>query len=139
MEKQEHIRLEDERMTKKLDFMYSYLDFDTDRAKVRTKFLQEMNRKTSLKDIGEILDQLVLDSKAENHNYYNPVDHHSAQASKASKDYSTNDFKWDGKLLKLLDPKTPLFIDDPSQINQVDESLNKKLKSVIERVQFNDD
>jgi small subunit ribosomal protein S9 len=33
-----------------------------------------------------------------------------------------------------LDPKTPLFIDDPSQINQVDESLNKKLKTVIERV-----
>jgi hypothetical protein len=67
MEKQEQLRLEDERMSKKLDFMYSYLDFDTDRSMVRTKFLQEMNKKTTLKDIGEILDKLVLDSKAENH------------------------------------------------------------------------
>lgn len=44
--------------------MYNYLDFDHDRAKVRNRFLKEMNKRTTLKDIGETLDKLIYDSKA---------------------------------------------------------------------------
>ena len=44
--------------------MYNYLDYDNDRKKIRDKFLNEMNKKTTLKDIGETLDKLILDEKA---------------------------------------------------------------------------
>jgi len=74
----ENIRLEDERMNMKLDFMYNYLDFDNDRSRVREKFIFEMNKKTSLEDIGETLDELVLDSKAKNWKYYEINEHYNA-------------------------------------------------------------
>ncbi len=44
--------------------MYNYLDYKGDRHKVRQRFLNEMNKKTTLEDIGLILDEFVLDSKA---------------------------------------------------------------------------
>jgi DNA-directed RNA polymerase sigma subunit (sigma70/sigma32) len=43
-------------MGAKVDYMYNYLDFDNDRAVVRSKFLNEMNKRTTLADIGEQLD-----------------------------------------------------------------------------------
>lgn len=55
---------EDERMDERLEYMYQEIDYDYDRAKVRSKFLDEVNRRTTLKDIGETLDKLVIDSKA---------------------------------------------------------------------------
>ena len=36
--------------------MFNYLDYDNDRAKIREKYVKEMNKKTTLKDIGEALD-----------------------------------------------------------------------------------
>ena len=57
---------DDKWMSGKLDYMYNYLDFDTEREEVRRKFLQEMNKRTTLEDIGESLDKLVIDSKAAN-------------------------------------------------------------------------
>ena len=76
LEKSALYKLEDERMNAKLDFMYNYLDFDNDRAQVRTKFLLEMNKRTTLADIGETLDDLVIDSKAKNSQFYNLAEHH---------------------------------------------------------------
>ena len=83
---------------------------------MRKKFLEEMNRKTSLQDIGETLDELVLDDKADNWRHYNLAEHHDAHAERATRDYSSKDFMWSGRLLKQLDPKTPLFLDDPKQM-----------------------
>jgi len=51
-------------MESKLDFMYQNLDYDYDRLRVRDKFLNEVNRRTTLVDIGETLDKLIVDSKA---------------------------------------------------------------------------
>jgi hypothetical protein len=53
-------------MEEKLDYMYNNLDFDHDRAIVRDKFLNEVNKRVSLKDIGETLDKLIYENKAEN-------------------------------------------------------------------------
>lgn len=36
--------------------MYNYLDYDNDRSEVRERFIKNYNKKTSLKDIGDILD-----------------------------------------------------------------------------------
>lgn len=55
---------EDDRMNEKLEYMYNSLDYDHDRAKVRDKFLNEVNKRTTLADVGETLDKLVVDSKA---------------------------------------------------------------------------
>ena len=54
-------------MNEKLDYMYDYLDYDHDRAKVRNKYIKSMHKKTSLQDIGETLDELVIDNKAKHH------------------------------------------------------------------------
>lgn len=104
-------------MESKLDYMYDYLDFDHDRAKVRDKFLKEMNKKTSLEDIGETLDKLVIESKAANWQYYDITSDWMKQPERPSQDFSSADFSWSSKLLKDMDPKTPLFIEDPKQIN----------------------
>ena len=52
-------------MKRRVEFMYDYMDFDNDRSRVRQRFLDEMHKKTTLKDIGEQLDEMVLSSKAE--------------------------------------------------------------------------
>jgi hypothetical protein len=40
--------------------MYQYFDYDNDRSKIRNRFIKEMNKKTTLKDIGDTLDKLIL-------------------------------------------------------------------------------
>lgn len=52
-------------MDYKLEFMYDHLDYDNDRVKVRKKFLEEVNKRVTLEDIGETLDKLIYESKAE--------------------------------------------------------------------------
>ena len=54
----------DEHIKPRVEFMYNYMDYETDRSKMRYKFLAEMHKKTSVKDIGEKLDEFILDSKA---------------------------------------------------------------------------
>lgn len=134
----ESIKFEDERMQEKFDFMYNYMDYDHDRAVVRNKYLKEMNKKTSLEDIGEILDDMVIDSKAANFKYYNLRDHHNATAERAKKDYTSEDFKWSGRLLGLIDPKKPIVIDDPSLIHEAGAIIRPKIEKVYEEVMFND-
>ena len=45
--------------------MYNFLDYDNDRSRVRERFIKEMNKKTSLKDIGELLDKFIIDERGE--------------------------------------------------------------------------
>lgn len=68
-----------------------------------------MNKKTSIRDIGEILDEMILDEKAKNWRHYNIAEHHNVKSRNAQKDYSSEDFKWSGRILKLIDPKSPFF------------------------------
>lgn len=51
-------------MVERAEFMYNYLDYDNDRSAVRQRFTKNYNKKASLRDIGELLDKLVLDEKA---------------------------------------------------------------------------
>ena len=55
--------------------MFNSLDFLNDRARVKDRFLHQMNKKTTLKDIGSLLDRFVLDSKANTGKYYDPAVH----------------------------------------------------------------
>lgn len=53
--------------------MYNYLDYRHDRYKVRERFLNEMNKKTTIEDIGFILDEFVLSSKSTLGEFYDPA------------------------------------------------------------------
>ena len=55
----------DEWMKPRIEYMYNYFDYDHDRTVIREKFLMEMHKKTTVKDIGEKLDEFILDSKAD--------------------------------------------------------------------------
>lgn len=78
MEKEEHLKFEDEKMKFKLDYMYNTFDYETDRSRIRDKFLTQMNKRISLKDIGETLDELVLDNKSKYNKYYRLNEHWNA-------------------------------------------------------------
>ena len=67
-----------------LDYMYDHLDYDSERATARTKFLDEANKRTTLEDLGETLDKLVIDSKAKNWKHYQPNEHATLQPEKPS-------------------------------------------------------
>ena len=58
-----------------LDFMYTYGDYDSDRTLVREKFLKEATKRSSLADIGETLDKMVVENKAKYWKHYDPVEH----------------------------------------------------------------
>ena len=135
----ETVRLENERIEGKLDYMYDFLDYDYDRAHVRNKYLKSMHKKTSLADIGEKLDELVYDSKAKNLNHYEFREDFKKHSKKATTDYTSNDFKWSGRVLKMTDPKAPLFIDDPSLLDQANPHLKAKFQKVVDTVKFNDE
>lgn len=118
--------------------MYSYLDFDHDRLRVRSKFLNEMNKRTSLADIGETLDQIHYESKADNFKHYNLSDHYNVEPQEPFKKHTSEDFKWSNRLLKSMDVKEPLFIDDPSKIDKLDEEEAAEIRDIYDRVKFND-
>ena len=77
--------------------MYNYADYDNDRENIRRRFIDEMNKKTTLKDIGESLDKFILDEKAENLKYWDPTKNDEPVKS-ATKDTTNFEMSWSGKL-----------------------------------------
>jgi hypothetical protein len=63
--------------------MYNYLDYDSNRHQLRERFAKEMHKKTSLKDVGEKLDEFILDSKAKTAKYWHHDKHVLEQPQKA--------------------------------------------------------
>ena len=104
-EKRKVAEEQDNWMTAKIDYMYNYMDFNHDRAMVREKFLKQMNKRTTLLDIGETLDKLVVDSKAANWKHYDLAENWNDEPDRPNKDYHSTDFKWSGKILRMMDPK----------------------------------
>lgn len=60
----------DKDMKERVEIMYSFDDIAHDRHVLRDRFLKEMNKKTTLKDIGRKLDEFILDAKANNAQFY---------------------------------------------------------------------
>jgi hypothetical protein len=138
MERAEYYKLEDKKIKDVFDYMYSNLDYDNDREKIREKYLKEMNKRISLKDIGETLDDLVLENKAKYAKHYRLEEHWNTQPERAKNDYTSEDFKWSGRVMKLIDPKSPLFIDDPTIINGANVNMQPRLDRIKEMVDHND-
>lgn len=52
-QKEMDARTHDEMVEPRVEFMYNYLDFYNDRHTVRERFVKEINKKTSIEDIGK--------------------------------------------------------------------------------------
>ena len=104
----------DDWIKRRIEFMYDYFDFDTERHTVRNKFLAEMHKKTTLKDIGEKLDEFILSSKAAQMDYFHFGRHILEEPASPSKDKDEADFDWYKNIFKELDPKKPNYLDDES-------------------------
>lgn len=92
--------------------MYNYLDFYNDRHTVRERFVNEINKKTTLEDVGKQLDKFVLDSKASLDDLFVPEKHITEQPYAASQDYSSDSLTWEGTFLSDFDPKRPQWMED---------------------------
>ena len=57
---------------RRADFMFNYMDFRNDRYRLRDKFMTEYNKKTTLQDIGQLLDKFIVDEKAKMFKYAHP-------------------------------------------------------------------
>jgi hypothetical protein len=134
----EKYTMEDKYMQHKLDYMYNFMDYDNDRLKVRQKFLDQMNKRVDLRDIGEMLDELVIENKAKHYKHYDLREHYAQQPKRPTQDFTSNDFKWSGRLLKLIDAKAPYFIDNPDLINQADPNHQRKFQHMYDVVKHND-
>lgn len=71
-------------MEQRVEFMYNYLDYRNDRHRLRERFATEMHKKTTLKDIGEKLDEIILDSKAKQWDYWHDSRHILEKPQKAT-------------------------------------------------------
>ena len=83
--------------------MYSYMDHQQHRHQLRAKFIEEMDKKTTLEDIGESLDEIILDSKARYGQYYHGSRHFSEQPEIATHNTGSKNFDWKGRLYDELD------------------------------------
>lgn len=81
------------------NFMFSFLDYENDRVPLREKFISEMNKKTTLEDIGKMLDEFVYKEKGELLAYFDPTKPESKIRS-ASKDVTNLDLHWSGRIFQ---------------------------------------
>ena len=84
--------------------MYNYMDYDNDRVRVRQRFLKEMDKRVTLKDIGEMLDKFIIDEKAEGLQYYDPTIKETVKET--MQDHNSFEMTWSGRLMKSRDPLT---------------------------------
>ena len=123
-------------MEDKFDFMYNHLDYDSDRSVVRAKFMNEVNKRTTLEDIGETLDKLTIAAKAYNYKYYDVAEHHDKQPKRAEKDFTSDD--WAADLLGCLDKKSAALLDDPSDFAKFNETEANELEEIVDKVHYAD-
>lgn len=106
--------------------MFNNLDVEKDRTRVKERFLQQMNKKTTLKDIGAMLDKFILDSKANTGQYYDPAVHTFEQPKQATKDHSNYDLHWKGAFASSFDKMQPLYlIDEDSKLDTTNARYNE--------------
>jgi hypothetical protein len=91
-----YARDKDARTKNRADFMFSQFDYDNDRSRVRQRFLDEMNKKTTLQDIGESLDKMLIDEKAAGIQFWDPSE--TEKVKSASKDKTNVELSWAGNL-----------------------------------------
>ena len=123
----------------RVEFMYNYLDYNNDRYKIREKFAKEMNKKTSLKDIGEKLDEFIYTSKAKELDYWHDSKHLLEQPDMATKNLDSKEFDWKEKFKESFNPLKPHWIDEKSEIETLPTEDYQKMTEIFEEVEFRDE
>jgi ribosomal protein S9 len=125
-------------MAPRVELMYSFGDYRYKRHEVRRKFIEEMHKKSTLEDIGESLDDIILDSKAKNGEYYVPKAHHFEVPEIASYNLGSRHFEWKGRLFDQLDEQKPAWFDDLAEMETAGQIERKGYRDIIDQVKFND-
>lgn len=131
-------RPHDEWINPRLDFMYNYLDYDNDRHRVRSRFVKEMNKKTTLEDVGHILDKFIIESKAKTGSLYDPVRHLLEKPENADKDLTQDQTDWRRELLMSVENLSPKWLDDPSSIDVFPHVERDEMKDIVDEVEYYD-
>ena len=124
-------------LARRAEFMYNFFDYDNDRERVRTRFLEEANKRTTLKDIGEALDKFMLDEKAKGLTFMNAENNDSLPKS-ATQDSSSFELSWTGRIFKDTDPLKPLLLDDASPLDSMPEDKDTPYRDIIDRIKHED-
>lgn len=130
----------DPQIERRADFMFSYTDYDNDRERAFQRFRKEMDKQITLKDIGDKLDQFLLDEKAAGIQYLDPTkDQGGKNVKSASKDVTSFDMTWTGRLFKNVDPLKPLLMDDPSELDSMPEGVDTPYRDILDRIKYEDE
>jgi hypothetical protein len=122
----------------RFEFMYTFMDYDNDRARVRERFLKDEN-KTTLKDIGQLLDKFLLDERAESARFLDVTKTAEEHIPKsAAKDTDSFQMSWSGKIFRDMDPLKPLLIDDHSELDEMPEGSDTPYRDIVERIKYED-
>mmetsp|Transcript_42638 Transcript_42638/g.57983 ORF Transcript_42638/g.57983 Transcript_42638/m.57983 type:complete len:218 (+) Transcript_42638:1731-2384(+) len=98
-----------------------------------------MHKKTTLKDIGAMLDKFVLDSKANIGENYDPIAHTFEQPHMAKKDLSNYDLHWKGVFAESFDKMKPLYmLDEDVEVDNRDARTQEDDKEIMQHVKHND-
>jgi len=128
----------DEKMEARVEFMYDYMDYKNDRHRVRERFVSEMHKKSNLVDVGDLLDEYMLDSKANMADYYDPARHMFEEPTMAARDVTETDLDWQKAFLKEFEDITPTFLDDQDCFDDLHPSEGNKLKEVMKEIKYRD-
>ena len=71
-----------------------------------------MENKTTLEDIGESLDEMILESKARYGQYYHGSKHFGNVPEIATNNSGSQQLDWRGKLFDEMDDAKPTWFDD---------------------------
>lgn len=126
----------DDMINRRAEFMFNYLDYNSDRTRVREKFMKEMHKKTTLEDIGRLLDDFIIDEKAASPEFWDPSK--SDGIKTGTKDTDSFEMTWLGKMYKNADPLKPLLIDDDTPLENTGEGADAAYRDIIERIKHED-
>ena len=138
----EDVEAHDKRVKERADFMFDYLDFDNDRVRIRNKFIREMNKRTTLEDIGRVLDKFIIDEQADSYEYLDFRDIKKVEDLKtlAHKDTSSLGLSWIGRQMADSDPLKPMLFEDSKDL--FEDTIAGQMqgyKDIVDKIKFEDE
>lgn len=100
--------------------------------------MDEMNKKTTLKDIGEALDRFIVDEHGASLQYLD-LAKEKEHVKTAEKDLTNLDLQWSGKVFRDIDPMKPLLMDDPTPLDNVPEFKHQAYQDILDKIKHEDE
>lgn len=95
----------------RVEYMYDHLDFRSDRSRCRERFIKQVNKKSTIEDIGGLLDEWILDSKAAMP-YWQPGKMLLEQPDQPQRDVTDQDLWWQSTFIGQSNQVKPSWLDD---------------------------